>query len=425
MNHEKPEPVFEKNLEKLMKGCFAGSDAEYEKQLKSAVLAEVQAERSRNKSHLTVKWPRWAVAAAAGLMIATAVVWFHQRPANGGIGQVKNVYGLVEVKNEGQSPSITASREIRSGQWIRTLSGSRAEIILKDLSRLVTRPRTMVKIEERKEGPKIVLQEGYLSIEAAKQSSGKSIDIETQAGHITVLGTRLDVQAVQKTGGGTQTQVSVYSGSVELDGGGARMLLLANTQGILDEGAMPRRLSLIEEVNEMNRLAELSEQLAVKANQPIGTPAIVDFQTDGSATVWLIVNADKLQKTAEKRYLLKFKYPTQNVQAFSKEGFEGAVSKADENWMVNFSDRPEAAGPVNQIILKLAHIKGLFRSDGAGVFQFDRPGDVAIGFNVLQFRLPEAAAIEEISPEFIEKDKKRGKLLITMATNASLPIFLE
>ena len=143
---------------------------------------------------------------------------------------------------------------------VRTRAGSKAQILLPDQSKLIPEPRTSLHIARTWHGPRITLEQGTLSLEAAKQPTGKAITIESSRAHIKVLGTKLDVRRVEKPSGKQQTRVRVLSGQVELESGGQKVQLLPGTEGVADENQPPTRVSLVFEVNE---LIELFNQTSV------------------------------------------------------------------------------------------------------------------------------------------------------------------
>jgi hypothetical protein len=227
------------------------------------------------------------------------------------------------------------------------------------------------------------------------------------------------VRLVKKPDGSKQTRVHVASGSVELESSGEKVLLSADTEGIADEGKTPVKRPLNLEVSEMVRLFNKNNDLAIQSNVNAGLPAIIDFKGGSSAAVWTMVPHDKLEETNTGQYLLKLKYPSIGAKVFTLEGIELPVSGQGRNIQIDFSGPDVDPSQINQFVLHLPEIKGIFQSDDGNTIQFDRPAGSYPIVTLFQFRLPELTNIEQIYPEPIETARKLNKLLITVATDSS------
>jgi ferric-dicitrate binding protein FerR (iron transport regulator) len=418
MKSDSPKDVFEENLSKMLNSTMKKTDTAFDENLTRAVLTEVDKQRSALRYRLFFK--KMSLAAAAAVVIAIAVIWFaNQGPAES-VGQVRNIYGIVTVSNGNTSEKVLETADVRSEQWIETLSGSKAEILLKDKSKLWPAPRTVLKISNGKGGQQVLLQKGFVTIEAAKQPPGKSLTIKTDGSKVRVLGTRLDVRLVKKTDGSKRTRVSVASGSVELESAGKKVLLPANTEGIADEGKTPVKRPSNLEVNEMVRLFNRNKELAIQSNVKAGLPAIIYFKGGSSAAVWTMVPHDKLEETKAGQYLLKLKYPSIGAKVFTLEGAELPVSGQGRNLKIDCSSLDVDPSQINQLVLYLPEVKGIFQSDEGNLVRFDRPASSSPIVTLFQFRLPELTNIEQIHPEPIETARKLNKLLITVATDSSM-----
>jgi hypothetical protein len=257
-----------------------------------------------------------------------------------------------------------------------------------------------------------------VAIEAAKQLLGKSLTIKTDGSQVRVLGTELDVRLVKKPDDSKRTRVSVASGSVELESSGEKVLLLANTEGIADEGKAPVKRPSNLEVSEMVRLFNKNNELAIQSNVNVGLPAIIDFKGGSTATIWTIVPYEKLEETGAGQYLLRLKYPASGARLFTLEGTQLPVINEGRNLHIDFSGFDIDPSQINQLVLQLPEIKGVFQSGEGSIVQFDRPADSYPIVTVFQFRLPELANIEDIYPEPIETVRKLNKLVITVATDS-------
>ena len=414
MKSDSQKDTFEENLRKMLNSTVKKTDSTFEEKLTKTVLKEVDKQRSTVRYQLFFK--RMSLAAAAVIVIVA--IWFTPQGPAESIGHLRNIYGMVTIGNGTITEKVIETADIRAGQWIETLSGSKAEILLKDKSKLLPAPRTVLQISNGKDGQQVLLQRGFVAIEAAKQPAGKSLTIKTDGSKVRVLGTNLDVRLVKKPDGSKRTRVSVASGSVELESSGEKVLLSANTEGIADEGKTPVKRPSNLEVSEMVRLFNKNNELAIQSNVKAGLPAIIDFKGGSTAAVWTMVPSEKLEKTTTGHYLLKLKYPASGARIFTLEGTELPVSNQGRNLQIDFSSLNIDPSQINQLILYLPEIKGIFQSGEESITNFDRPASPLPIVTIFQFRLPESANIEQIYPEPIEMARKLNKLLITVATDS-------
>jgi len=415
MKNDSRQDIFEENLSKMLNSAMKKADSAFEDNLTKAVLTEVDKQRSTVRYRLFFK--RMSLAAAAAVIVIAAIWFANQSPAES-VGLLRNIYGIVTVSNGNTFEKVIETAEIRPEQWIETLSGSKAEILLKDKSKLWPAPRTVLQISKGKNGQQILLQRGFVVIEAAKQPSGKFLTIKTDGSKVRVLGTNLDVRLVKRPDGSKRTLVSVASGSVELESSGEKVLLSANTKGIADEGKTPVKLPSNSEVSELVQLFNKNNELAIRSNVNSGLPAIIDFKDGSIAAVWAMVPFEKLEETKAGQYLLKLKYSASGARAFTLEGTELPVSNQGRNIQIDFSSLDVNPSQINQLVLHLPEIKGIFQTDGGNIVRFDRPASTFPIVTLFQFRLPESANIEQIYPEPIETARKLNKLLITVATDS-------
>ena len=415
MKDESRQDIFEENLSKLLNSDMKKTDSAFEENLTKTILIEVDKQRSSVGHRLFFK--RMSLAAAAAVIVIAAIRFVSQGPAEN-VGQVRNIYGIVTVSNGSTSEKVLETANIYAGQWIETLSGSKAEILLKDKSKLLPAPRTVLQIKNGKEGQQILLQRGFVAIEAAKQPAGKSLTIKTDGSKVKVLGTSLDVRLIKRPDGSKRTRVSVAKGNVELESSGKKVLLPANTEGIADEGKPPVKYPSYSEVSEMVRLFNKNKELAIQSNADAGLPAIIDFKSGSSAAVWTMVPFEKFEETSAGQYLLKLKYPSIGAKVFTLEGIKLPVSGQGRNLQIDFSGLDVNPSQINQLILHLPEIKGIFQSDDGNMVRFNRPESSSPTLTLFQFRLPESANIEQIYPEPIETARKLNKLLITVATDS-------
>ena len=425
MSAKPPEDILEDNIRRLIGASAARPRPGFQRQLVQAVLEEARKER-RTRWARRIRRTGWAIGAAAAAIVIAAVIVPRLWPATKTpalaqtVGNVKTLYGLVSTSN-GQPPqTVDQVKDIRAGQWVRTHTGSRAEIVLMDRSRLLVQPRTSVKMGDKTQGQKVVLANGVLGIQAATQKPGDTLTIETPGAQISVLGTSLEVHVVDKPDGRKQTRVSVTAGTVELASGGGKVLLPANTEGVAERGRRPTVRSLTAEVNEMVRLVEKTRQLTAESGARAGTPAIVEFNGDVSATVWAIVSIANATAQPLNRYSLSCTLPVGGIEAFSLQGTRLPVAATVNAWQVDLSDDPVSPGGNRDVIIKATGLKGLFQAKGSGTFEFRTPQGDSAALSLLQFRLPPSAVVESITPTPAETRRTLSRLVLTVSARGQL-----
>lgn len=411
MNSDSQQNQFEKNLSRMLNTSRETEDFAFQEELTRAVLMRVKTQRLTVRSRFFFRTMTFSAAAA---VVVIASIWFTRPAPVQSLGLVKNIYGIVTVGDGETSEKVTATADILPGQWIETLSGSKAEILLNDQSKLLPAPRSIFQIINGKEGLQVLLQRGYVAIQAAKQPVGKSLTVKTNGSRIRILGTTLDIRLVKKPDGSKQTRVSVNSGSVELESAGQKVLLAANTEGIADEGQTPQKRPLHLEVSEMVRLFNMNNELAAQSNISAGLPVIFDYKGGSETAVWTIVASEKKDRDCT----LKLKYPAVGAKVYTLEGKQLPVSHQGRILEIDCSDDESNPALPDYLIVYLPDIQGIFRVDADHYIRFDRPAATDPIITLFQFRLPEAANIEQITPEPVEVTKKLNKLVVTVATDS-------
>jgi ferric-dicitrate binding protein FerR (iron transport regulator) len=433
MNEHESNTILDANVEKLLKASASEPSAGFEANLTQAVLAEVRAEQTRSV-HRGPARRRWVALGAMLAMAASVVllVLLTRRPGPtipapiaSKASEVRPICGLVSLRDGTPARAVGGAETMSSGEWVTTHAGSRAEIVLEDQSRLFVPPRTVLQVDAKPQGQVVVLQEGFVRVEAAKQAAGRSLTIKTGGSQIRVLGTKLDVHLVQKPDGRKQTRVSVTSGRVELASAGRTVVLLPNMEGIADEGYPPISRSLTAEVNELTRMAELNRRLASEARGVAGVPAIIEFNGDASATVWTLLSIANDEKADLTRYALSPSAAVSGVEAFTLDGAVVAVTEQDGRRYLDLSPDPVPSGGHTSVIVRLSGVKGLFEDKGSGAFEFGRPPDAAAGLSLIQLRLPASASIDEISPKPIETREELSRRVFTIATGSQMPRLVD
>jgi hypothetical protein len=427
MNEMTPSIYLEKNLGRLLKTSVARPDAAFMDKVLNAVSEEVRRERAAQpvvRRHQRMLY--WSTAfAAAALLLVIIFNWKSSVIEKPLTGKVRAVCGLVAFGEDhsstnleqDQPTSVEKWESIQSGAWVSTRWGSQAEVLLSDSSRIFSRQQSVFKVENGRQGDTIVLKQGWLSIKAAKQAPNKVLQVETPGVKIAILGTKLDVHLVQKPDGRQQTRVSVTEGRVEMESGGKKILLPANTEGVADEGSAPLRRCLTPEINELLRLLDWNRQLSTQAGMKAGLPSIVEFQGDSTAKIWSVVSLVSQAKKDSKTYLLHLKEDVSEAEAFTLQGSPLKVKNSGRILEIQMPDTPIEIDNRSQIILKLSGMAGVFTAEGKGKFQFvhavEDPGVVSL----IQFRLPESAKIEDIQPAPIENTKYYSRQSITVAAH--------
>ena len=162
----------------------------------------------------------------------------------------------------------------------------------------------------------------------------------------------------------------------------------------------------------------IAKRKALQEGVNAGLPAIIDFKSGSSAAVWTMVPYEKLEETSAGQYLLKLKYPASGARLFTLDGTQLPVSCQGRNLQIDFTSLDVDPSQINQLILQLPEIKGIFQTGEGSITHFDRPAGSYPIVTLFQFRLPESAKIEQIYPEPIETARKLNKLLITVGTDS-------
>ncbi len=413
-------PVFEDNLRRLLTAAVPKADKRFDECLAESVSQAVRAERQRLPIRRLAPLGWAAVAATVLVLIGAALTWHPWQARLETAGQVTNLYGFVELRDGMPPQKVTETENLLSGHWVETASGSGAEMRLWDGSNLVAPPRTLVQVRREKHGARVLLRRGSLSIEVARQPPGKSFTVETPAAQVQVLGTKLDVHVIQKPDSRTQTRVAVTSGRVELESAGQRVVLLSNMEGVAEEEVPPVTRSLTEEVNEMIRLIELNRRLAAESGVQAGMPAIVEFNADATATVWTAVPIRNDTKAPLRSYSLSGEQALPEVRAFTAQGASIPAAIRGAECRIDLSLEPLRPGHATMLIVKMIGVEGIFQAKGRGVFELGSPGTPTRVLTLVQFRLPESARLEEVSPEPIETRKELLKLLVTVRAHSKL-----
>lgn len=420
---------FDENLERMFKTAFDQPNPAFQDRLVSDVLAEVAAQRKLEQAQPwwrfrllpRLQWRSLALAGGGAAVLVIAVgLWVKMGSAGRSVARVNCIYGLVAVQNNGALRTVSEAVDLRPGQRVRTRTGSKALILLPDQTQLLPDPRTSFLIARTRFGPRIVLEQGNLSIEAAKQPPGKAISIEASGAHVKVLGTKLEVRVVEKPSGARQTRVHVLSGKVEMESGGRKVTLSAGTEGVANEGQPPERFSDVFEVNELIRLLKGTGALPGQSGRAEGLPAIIDFTT---STVWAVVPAKHLIASSPNVSELKLKFPAFRAKAYTLEGTE--IPSVGAGQLLRLDVAATGSGAPEYLIVKVPGVDGLLKTTGEDHYECEFAGsDSPVPYRI-QLHLPASARLENAPPALVGTAGERDKLIVTVEAAIRLPEIYE
>jgi len=410
MESESPHDIFDENLRRLLKAARQ-EDSGFQTRLLDVVRTEVRTERSAIRR----RWVLRSVYAAAGVAAVLAVVWSLGIHRTQNAGRFQPLYGAAELLDARGSRIVTGSEPIHAGSSIRTLSGSKAEVLLSDGSRLTLAPRTVLEFADGRRGPAMTLQAGTVEVEAARQRAGKRLVISTPGSRITTLGTEFTVQLSTKPDGTRKTRVGVMSGLVEFESGGQTVRLPARTEGIAEEGQSPEKRLANLELNEMLGLIRRNAELAGRLNKKEGSPAIVRCTDGSTAVIWTILRVEDLHDAGNGRRSLSLISPASGARLFTLEGREIPVDAQGLDLSIDASSLDPDTAQDARLILELHDVKGIFQTDAEGTTRLRIPADAADAVTLLQFHLPSEAKIERIWPEPVESTRMLNRLAVTVA----------
>ncbi len=409
MESESDRDIFDENLRRLLEATRQ-RDSGFQTRLADVVCREVRRERSviRKRWVFRIGW------AAAGVAAVLAIAWSLVGGQAQNVGQLQPIYGAAEVIDAGGSRVVTSGEPILAGCSIRTLSGSKAEVLLEDGSKLTLAPRTILEVADEKDGPAMVLRAGTIDVEAAKQHAGKRLVISTPGSRITTLGTVFTVQLSTKPDGIRKTRVGVTSGLVEFESGGQKVQLPARTEGTAEEGQSPEKRLANFELNEMLRLIRRNEELAGRLKKKQGAPAIVQCKNGSTAAIWMVIHVEDLHDRGQGQRSMSLKSPASDAGLFTLDGREIPVSAEGCDLRVNASSLDFDASQGTRLILELQDVKGIFQTDAEGTTRLQIPADASDAVTLLEFHLPADARIERVQPEPVESTTMLNRLVVTV-----------
>jgi ferric-dicitrate binding protein FerR (iron transport regulator) len=413
MKSEFDKNIFEENLQRLLQAAAGEENPDFQERLVRAVHKEVKEQRRVSRRRLL--WGGFPATVAAAAVLALTWVLLHPRAE--GVDWLQPIYGVVEVGDGGSAKPVAVSEPVRTGQSVRTLSGSKAQVLMKDGSKLTVLPRSAIQIADGRRGPTFKLQEGSVNIEAAKQRHGRVLAIETPGAWIRTLGTVFDVRLVKKPDGTRQTRVGVTSGLVELESGGDKVLLGTHTEGYAEEGQSPRRHLANPELDEMLRLLDKTAELARQGGTKPGRPYMFEVRDASTTALWTVASLGEFGQTQDGGYSLRLKSPVARVRLFTLDGREIPVSCQGRDVKIDNSAVSPGLSTDTRFILHFQEVRGILRVEDKGVIRFAKPVGAPDILTLLQFRLPGRVRVERISPEPIETTTMPNRTVLTVAAH--------
>lgn len=163
--------------------------------------------RASRKSPFAVR--NLAALAASLLIVAAAAAVLHELlwpPA----GRVTSVTGAVRVVYNTRIVAAKPGQRLATGSVIETEeSGSLAEVLLRDGSRIRLSEKGRMEVNRRDGQSVLVVDDGFFEADFAKQPEGRPLLIKTRQSCVQILGTRIQIVASPD-----QTKLDVLEGKV-------------------------------------------------------------------------------------------------------------------------------------------------------------------------------------------------------------------
>jgi uncharacterized protein (TIGR03435 family) len=192
-------------------------------QAMSATSAE-EVEPAENAAARGRGWRLAVVAASAAVFLAVVIggiVWWQADP----FAIVEVADGSVYRTVKGHGEVIPVGEKIDAGEGVRNNGGISAVLKLTDGSRVEMRSQSELSLERTDDGIRIRLNNGSLIVNAAKQTEGRRLYVETKDVTVSVVGTVFLVKAEE---GGSL--VAVIEGEVRLQQGATEKRLRQGEQ---------------------------------------------------------------------------------------------------------------------------------------------------------------------------------------------------
>jgi len=186
---------------------------------------------------------RWALAAVALIAVGISVYFIQNRLLSGPAGMRAAVVsfdgGLYRVGFSGEQP-LKAGDEVEEGESVRTGSGSRAMLRLRDGSMVEMNERAEFNVSMRRNDTTIHLNRGNIIVQAAKRRTGH-LYVAAKDCRVSVTGTVFAVHSGMKG-----SRVSVIEGEVHVAENGVNSVLHSGDQ--LSTGATVGAVPVQQEI---------------------------------------------------------------------------------------------------------------------------------------------------------------------------------
>jgi len=422
MNDNDKQNALDRNLAEMFSMDRPEVTEDFESRLVQAVGRQVQ---GRRRQRMQRRWFIRASAAAAALAMAILVARQSLIDGDGPIGTLTDIRGLVLVSNGADVQLAEGQRSLHTEQWVQTQSGTTAQVVLSDQSRVTPSPRTVMQLDKQKQGHIVRLTKGAVAIAAQKQPEKQYLMVETPGTAIKILGTTLDVRVVERPTGVKQTRVHLHSGSIEVASGGVSTRLWPGMVSTTEEGKPPETESSVLEVNEIRRLLQETRRRAEATNAQANMPMIVDHV---SSTAWTIVPLSQFDAGPGDVYSLRLKYAAFGVKAYTLPGAAVKTHAEGRVVHVDLSERPKEVEKVTNIVLRVPRAAGLFRMNGPA-YELTAPAAAANAVTLLQVCLPKSATVQAVQGRIIDRvvatSKRLNRLIVTLEADSQTPRIYE
>lgn len=217
---------------------------------------------------------KWFALATAALVIAAGAYVIQDRLAvpGGSRAQVESVNGALYLVSETGETPLQPGQEIKEGERVRTASGSRAMLRLRDGSLVEMNEHAEFSVGMRWKDTTINLGRGDVIVQAAKRQSGH-LYVRDQDCLVSVTGTVFSVNSGIKG-----SRVSVIEGEVRVTESGATKILHPGDQLTTDASVteVPVQQEIAWSQNSAKHLALLAEfaHLQNKVQQNVQLPSL-------------------------------------------------------------------------------------------------------------------------------------------------------
>jgi uncharacterized protein (TIGR03435 family) len=202
-----------------------------------------------------------SAAAAVALAVFVGVWWRSGSPA-----VVESVDGGLYRVVEGKNQFLGVSERLETGETIHSNGGSGGTLVLADGSRVEMRSQSELSFERTDDGMRILLSNGGVIVNAAKQREGRHLYVQTKDLTVSVVGTVFLVNAEE---GGSR--VAVIEGEVRVKQGSTEKKLRPGEQVTTNPSTM-LSIPVREEIS-WSRQAETHVALLQQAVSPTGVDA--------------------------------------------------------------------------------------------------------------------------------------------------------